>query len=273
MAVRRRTNTASSGVLDDPMDAVSWAVAFANAELTEENWKEYLWNWFRVSFHDDDGQAPEAADPGVPGKRSPRWHYGGMGPTLTHIHRTQESIRETLEALADRGNIPREIVERVNSYLMGLYGFKFHIITELPDDNETAREANRPLQPGAEGAPSESGNNGGELESPETQKGIQPQTLRLEPKTNDLRSLFYYKFSLFLISAAARRIRKCKKCGGYFIQRFNHRKLYCSDLCRFRLHNEARGRKVQPEQKDAATAGEDDNQVWWLKYEGNSPSK
>ncbi len=273
MAAKRRIHTASSGVLDDPMDAVSWAVAFANTELTEENWKERLWNWFRVSFHGDDGQAPEAAEPVVSGKRSPRWHYGGMGPTLAHIHRTQESIREMLETLTDRGTIPREVVERVNSYLMGLHGFKFHIITELPYGSETVREANRSLRSGPGDASPESGNNGGESKSPEKQKGIRPQTLRLEPKTYDLRSLFYYKISLFLISAAARRIRKCKQCGEYFIQRFNHRKLYCGDLCRFRSHNEARGRRFQPDQKRAATAGGDDNQVWWRKYEGNSPSK
>ncbi|MDP6618806.1 MAG: hypothetical protein QGG90_05170 [Nitrospinota bacterium] len=250
MAKRRKTEPASRA-MDHTLEAVPWAIEFANTSLSEENWKDHLWRWFGVTVEPGGESAPEPAETHPRGKRSPQWHYGGMVPTLAHIHRTQESIRETLKTLADKGTVPRDVVERVNSYLMGLHGFKFHITSDISPDADSKAAAS---------GPDASGNG----------KGVQPRTLRLEPKTFDLRSLFYYRFSLFLISAAAQRVRKCKQCDGHFIQRFNHRKLYCGDLCRFRSHNRSRTPKRAAGRKRAAQAPPPDSHVWWRKYEGES---
>ncbi|MEE8110969.1 MAG: hypothetical protein V3T44_08065, partial [bacterium] len=173
----------------------------------------------------------------------------------------------------DKGTVPRDVVERVNSSLMGLHGFKFHITAEpSPDGSSRDGEEAPPSEDGASGstgAPQEETSAASEGET--RGKGVQPQTLRLEPKTFDLRSLFYYRFSLFLISASAERVRKCKQCSAFFIQRFNHRKLYCSDLCRFRSHNQARmEKKTAAGRKRAPAAPSEGSHVWWRKYEEKS---
>ncbi len=238
---------------------------FANTKLTETNWKQHLWDWFQVSLEDKVGLSSEFLSAGNSAKEHPRWHFGGVGTTLAHIQGIQESTRDTLETLANRGTVPREVIERVNSYLMGLHGFKFHIITEFP----TMKQSDQKTEPASEFSPSSPllKDNRRESKDSNKQRGIQPQTLRLEPKTFDLRSLFYYKISLFLISAAAQRVRKCGQCGVYFIQRFNHRKLYCGDLCRFRSHNQSRKRKVTANQTSTTSNGNKTRNVWWRKYE------
>lgn len=260
-----KNSITSVSALSDPLDVVSWTVEFANTELTEANWKDHLWDWFQVSLEDKIGLSSEFFSSGSSTKTTPRWHFGGVGTTLAHIRGIQESTRDTLGTLANRGTVPREVIERVNSYLMGLHGFKFHIITEFPSRNQCSREVETTPEFSPSSSPLKS--NSKRAKNPNNQKGIQPQTLRLEPKTYDLRSLFYYKISLFLISAAAQRIRKCRQCEGYFIQRFNHRKLYCSDLCRFRSHNQSRKRKDTADQASTTPNGNDALKVWWRKYE------
>ena len=285
MAKRQKTKPAPQA-MDHTLEAVPWAIEFANTSLSENNWKDHLWRWFAVMVEPDKESAREADETHPRGKRSPQWHFGGMAPTLGHIHRTQESIRETLKTLSDKGTVPRDVVERVNSYLMGLHGFKFHITSDSADgDRNGGRET--PAPPAGEAAPPAEeaaglkekpaappdGDSKAAVSGPSASgngKGVQPQTLRLEPMTFDLRSLFYYRFSLFLISAAAHRVRKCKQCEGHFIQRFNHRKLYCSDLCRFRSHNRSRAPKKATGHKRGAQAPPANSYVWWRKYEGES---
>ncbi len=263
MAKPQKTKPAPRA-MDHTLEAVPWAIEFANTPLSEDNWRDHLWRWFAVTVEPDEEVAPEADETHPRGKRSPQWHFGGMAPTLGHIHRTQESIRETLRTLSDKGTVPRDVVERVNSYLMGLHGFKFHITSDLTDgDRNGGRETSAPPDGDSKAAASGPGASG-------NGKGVQPQTLRLEPMTFDLRSLFYYRFSLFLISAAAHRVRKCKQCEGHFIQRFNHRKLYCSDLCRFRSHNRSRTPKKTTGHKRGAQAPPANSYVRWRKYEGES---
>ncbi len=135
MAKRRKSGPAPRP-MDHTVEAVPWAIEFANTPLSEENWKGHLWNWFGVSVETEEEPAPEPSEAQLRGKRSPQWHYGGMAPTLAHICRAQESICETLATLADKGTVPRDVVERVNSYLMGLHGFKFHIISELQSEGD-----------------------------------------------------------------------------------------------------------------------------------------
>ncbi|MBI2881789.1 MAG: hypothetical protein HYY21_09360 [Candidatus Tectomicrobia bacterium] len=265
---------AASRAAAELLEAAPWAIEFANASLSEENWVDHLLEWFGVSLDAGEESGARAEERRPRGRKSPQWHYGGMEPTLAHIHRTQESVRETLETLAEKGTVPRDVVERVNSYLMGLYGFKFHIISEVPPNGspEGAEDPSafgdaRSVEEGSAQADSSApdGRAGG--------KGVQPRTLRLEPKTFDLRSLLYYRFCLFLISAAAQRVRKCKECGAFFIQRFNHRKLYCGDLCRFRSHNRTRTEQKEKRKagrRRAAASAPARSFVWWRKYEEKS---
>ncbi len=270
---KSRQSRPPSRAVVDPQEAVPWAIEFANTALSEENWRENLEFWFDVSLHFQEDSADGETGKDLPGKRSPKWHYGGMTPTLAHIHRTQESIRETLETLSDRGTVPRGVVERVNSYLMGLHGFKFHITSEPSPDGDSGDGGTvPPFQDGDSGSSDAPQKETSAASEEETRgKGVQLQTLRLEPKTFDLRSLFYYRFSLFLISASAERVRKCKQCSAFFIQRFNHRKLYCSDLCRFRSHNQARmEKKTATGRKRAPAAPSEGSHVWWRKYEEKS---
>ncbi|MFQ5692029.1 MAG: hypothetical protein ACE5IM_03170 [Nitrospinota bacterium] len=259
----RRSPKPASRTLTDPHEAAPWTIEFANTPLSEENWKAHLENWFGISLNAREEDTADEDGSGAVGKKSLQLHYGGMAPTLAHIHRAQESVRETLGTLAEKGTVPRDAVARVNSYLMGLHGLKFHITADLALDGP----------PNGPGTGEEASNSeGGDADSAAGRKGVQPQTLRLEPKTFDLRSLFYYRFSLFLISPAARRVRRCKQCGAFFIQRFNHRKLYCSDLCRFRSHNRTRaGKRGSDRRRPPAGPSQEGNPVWWRKYDEKTP--
>ncbi len=279
--VRSKKSKPVPRALPDLLDAVPWTIEFANTNLSNENWRDLLREWFGVALSPSTiSIEAEAIRPPLAAERPMQWHYGGMRPTLAHIQRAQESICETLETLADEGTVPSAVVEKVNSYLLGLHGFKFHITSDLPPD-EPLNGQGLALLSGVKsaggrkryGGPSggkplqrASGESGVENRG----KGVQLQTLRLEPKTFDLRSLFYYRFSLFLTSPAAHRVRRCNECRGFFIQRFNHRKFYCSDSCRFRTHNKKRqGKKEGLKSKRTHITASGDQYVWWKKYEGN----
>jgi hypothetical protein len=281
--VKARQSKSAPRAISDPLEAVPWTIEFANTNLSNENWRDLLWEWFGVALRSSTNPIEAEASQPALGGRPAQWHYGGMRPTLAHIQRAQESICETLETLADEGTVPGAVVEKVNSYLLGLHGFKFHIISDLPPDEppngqRLAQASGAPLYKAGKRNGDTSGGASLPQRSPFVEseaekggKGVQLQTLRLEPKTFDLRSLFYYRFSLFLTSPAAHRVRRCNECRGFFIQRFNHRKFYCSDSCRFRTHNKKRqGKKEGLKSKRTHITAAGDQYVWWKKYEENS---
>ncbi|MFQ5693371.1 MAG: DUF6076 domain-containing protein [Nitrospinota bacterium] len=89
-----------------------------------------------------------------------------------------------------------------------------------------------------------------------------------------MRSLFFYRLCLLLTSGAAHRVRKCRHCERFFLQRLKHRKLYCNDLCRFRSHNRARsGKRAASSPRQTPAAVTDDGPLWRRKYRGKLPPR